>query len=152
VATRGRGKLKQLWLARPLKLSSYCMNGTMAGYNNIGRPSLTPEGKTYKVSDFNGSDWQMWEINELDAYNFNDASNVPPPGNVGNGISIRHAGVGNWENISNPNAQSTIKNLPGGAVVGTFGGSAQLVKWTRSYELINVLPHPNEIFNGPAYK
>ncbi len=152
VATRGRGKLKTLWLARPLKLTSYCWNGTIGGYNNIGKPSLTPDGKTYKVSDFGGSDWQMWEINELDAYNFNDAGNVPPPGNVGNGISIRHAGIAGWENLNNPNAQTTIKNLPGGAVVGMFGGSAQLVKWVRSYELINVIPYPNEIFNGPIYK
>jgi prepilin-type N-terminal cleavage/methylation domain-containing protein len=152
MATRGRGKLKTLWLQRPLKLTSYCWNGTIGGYNNIGKPSLTPDGKTYKVSDFGGADWQMWEINELDAYNFNDAANVPPPGDVGNGISIRHAGVANWENLSDPNAQSTIKNLPGGAVIGLFGGSAQMVKWIRSYQLINVIPYPNEIFNGPVYQ
>src|SRR6266571_8606954 len=59
VATRGGGKLKQLWLARPLKLTSYCWNGTIGGYNNINKPSLTPNGKTYKLSDFMGSDWQM---------------------------------------------------------------------------------------------
>ncbi len=152
VATRGRGRLRQLWLARPVKITSYCFNGTIAGYNNIGKPSLTPEGATYRLTDFNATDWQMWEINELDAYNFNDASNVPPPGNVGNGVSIRHAGVPNWENISNPNAQSTISGLPGGAVVGHFGGSAQLAKWTRSYDLVNKIPYPNDIFNGPAYQ
>jgi hypothetical protein len=94
----------------------------------------------------------MWEINELDAFNFNDAANVPPPGNVGNGISIRHAGVPNWENISNPNAQSTISGLPGGAVVGLFGGSSHQVKWVRSYDLVNKIPYPNEIFNGPVYQ
>ena len=90
--------------------------------------------------------------NVPDAYNFNDAANVPPPGNVGNGVSIRHAGVPNWENISNPNAQSTISGLPGGAVVGHFGGSSQLVKWTRSYDLVNKIPYPNDIFNGPVYQ
>ena len=152
VATRGRGRLKTLWLARPVKITSYCWNGTIAGYNNIGVASLTPDGKTYRLNDFKATDWQMWEINELDAYNFNDAANVPPPGNVGNGISIRHAGVPNWENINNPNAQSTLSGLPGGAVVGLFGGGSQLVKWTRSYDLINKLPYPNDIFNGPAYQ
>ena len=152
VATRGRGRLKQLWLARPVKITSYCWNGTIGGYNNIGKPSLSPEGATYRLADYNGTDWQMWEINELDAYNFNDASNLPPPGNVGNGISIRHAGVANWENISNPNAQSSISGLPGGAVVGLFGGSAQMVKWTRSYDLVNKIPAPNDIFNGPVYR
>lgn len=152
VATRGSGRLKQLWLARPLKLTSYCWNGTIGGYNNIGKAPLSPDGKTYKTTDFLPTDWQMWEQNELDAFNFNDAANVPPPGNVGNGISIRHAGVAGWSNLSNPNAQSTINNLPGGAVVGLFGGSAQLVKWNRSWQLVNKTPYPNEIFNGPVYQ
>jgi len=152
VSTRGGGKLKQLWLARPLKLTSYCWNGTIGGYNNIGKPSLTPDGKTYKLSDFLGTDWQMWEQNELDAFNFNDAGNVPPPGNAGNGVSIRHAGVAAWWTISNPNGASTTSKLPGSAVVGMFGGSALQVKWNYSWQLINKLPIPNEIFNGPIYQ
>jgi prepilin-type N-terminal cleavage/methylation domain-containing protein len=152
VATRGAGKLKQLWLARPLKLTSYCWNGTIGGYNNINKPSLTPNGKTYKLSDFVATDWQFWEQNELDAFNFNDAANVPPPGNAGNGVSIRHAGVGSWWTLSNPNGQSTINNLPGAAVVGMFGGSAQQVKWNLSWNLINRAPIPNDIFNGPIYR
>ena len=152
VATRGSGKLKQLWLARPLKLTSYCWNGTVAGYNNIGKTPVAPDGKTYKVSSFLPTDWQLWEQNELDAFNFNDASNVPPPGNAGNGVSIRHAGVSAWWTLSNPNGQSTVNNLPGGAVIGTFSGSAQQVKWNYAWYLINKAPIPNEIFNGPIYQ
>ncbi|MBM3823044.1 MAG: type II secretion system protein [Verrucomicrobia bacterium] len=152
VATRGTGKLKTLWLGRPVKLTSYCWNGTIGGYNNIGKPSVSPDGRTYKTSDFLGTDWQMWEQNELDAFNFNDASNVPPPGNTGNGISIRHAGVAAWYQLPNPNAQSTLKGLPGGAVAGLFGGSAHLVKWVTSWQYINVDPYPNPIFNGPVYQ
>ena len=152
IATRGSGKLKTLWLARPLKLTSYCWNGTIGGYNNIGKASLSPDGRTYKTSDFLPTDWQMWEQNELDAFNFNDASNVPPPGNAGNGVSIRHAGVAAWWNISNPNGQSTTTSLPGGAVIGTFSGSAQQVKWNHSWQLINKAPIPNAIFNGPVYQ
>ncbi len=152
VATRGSGKLKQLWLARPLKLTSYCWNGTIGGYNNIGKPSVSPDGRTYKLSDFLATDWQMWEQNELDALNFNDASNVPPPGNVGNGVSIRHAGVAGWWNLNNPNGNQPTKNLPGGAVVGAFGGSAMMVKWNYTQQLINKAPVPNEIFNGPVYR
>ena len=151
VATRGSGKLRKLWLDRPLKLTSYCWNGTIGGYNNIGREAR-PEGRTYKVSDFLATDWQMWEQNELDAFNFNDASNVPPPGNAGNGISIRHAGFAGYSMLSNPNGASTVTNLPGGAVVGTFGGSAQNVKWNYSQQLINKVLPPNEIFNGPVYR
>jgi prepilin-type N-terminal cleavage/methylation domain-containing protein len=150
VATRGRGRLRELWIARPLKLTSYCWNGTIGGYNNIGRASL--EGRTYKMTSFQPGDWQMWEQNELDPSNFNDAANVPPPGQAGNGVSIRHAGVANWETIPNPNSPSTVNNLPGGAVVGTFGGSAQMVKWRFSWELINTRPIPNEIYNGPIYQ
>ena len=149
-ATRGVGKLKQLWLGRPLKLTSYCWNGTIGGYNNIGKPSLDPNGKTYKLSNFLATDWQMWEQNELDSLNFNDASNVPPW--AGNGVSIRHAGVPAWYNLSNPNSANAISNLPGGAVIGTFGGSAQQVKWKLSWSLINQAPTPNEIFNGPIYQ
>jgi prepilin-type N-terminal cleavage/methylation domain-containing protein len=150
VATRKVGKLKQYWLDRPLKLTSYCWNGTIGGYNNIGKAPLTPEGKTYKASNFLATDWQMWEQNELDALNFNDASNVPPW--AGNGVSIRHAGVAAWWNLSNPNSANAISSLPGGAVIGTFGGSAQQVRWNRSWQIINKDPIPNEIFNGPIYQ
>jgi prepilin-type N-terminal cleavage/methylation domain-containing protein len=158
VATRNLGSaadprsLKSKWLARPVKLTSYCWNGTIGGYNNIGKPSLVPDGKTYKLSNFLATDWQLWEENELDAFNFNDASNVPPPGNVGNGVSIRHAGLPSWWTLQNPNAQSSINNLPGGAVIGTFGGSAQMIKWTYTWYVINKAPIPNEIFNGPVYQ
>ncbi|MBI4660523.1 MAG: type II secretion system protein [Verrucomicrobia bacterium] len=152
VATRNTGKLKTLWLARPVKLTSYCWNGTIGGYNNISRPSLNPNGKTYKLSSFLGTDWQLWEQNELDAFNFNDAGNVPPPGNPGNGVSIRHAGVAAWWNISNPNAQSSISGLPGGSVIGMFGGSAQYLKWKRTWEVINKVAYPNELYNGPIYQ
>ena len=152
VANRGSGRLKTLWLARPLKLTSYCWNGTIGGYNNIGRNPPFADGRTFKVGDFLATDWQMWEQNELDALNFNDASNVPPPGNVGNGVSIRHAGSSGWGAVNNPNGASPAKNLPGGAVVGTFGGAASMQKWNFSQELINKIPAPNEIFNGPIYR
>jgi len=152
VATRGVGKLHTLWLGRPVKITSYCWNGTIGGYNNIGKPSLNPDGKTYKLSDFLATDWQMWEQNELDPFNFNDAANVPPPSYTGNGVSIRHAGIAGWWNINNPDAPSTTTNLPGGAVVGTFDGSSRLLKWNQSWYLINKAPIPNEIFNGPIYR
>lgn len=152
VATRGSGKLKNLWLGRPVKLTSYCWNGTIGGYNNIGKTPPFTDGKTYKTSDFLATDWQLWEQNELDSANFNDAANVPPPGNVGNGISIRHAGSTGWSSLNNPNGTTTAKSLPGGAMVGTFGGGAGLQKWNKSFDLINKIPYPNEIFNGPIYR
>src|SRR5262245_674083 len=118
VATRSLGRLKKLWLDRPVKLTSYCWNGTIGGDKKIGKPSLSPDGRTYKQSNLLPTDWQLWEQNACDAFNFNDAGNVPPPGNTANGVSIRHSGVAAWWTISNPNANSTITALPGGAVVG----------------------------------
>lgn len=152
VSTRGKGELKKLWLERPVKLTSYCWNGTIGGYNNIGKPSLSPNGKTYKLTSFLPTAWQLWEQNELSPFNFNDASNVPPPGNTGNGVSIRHAGIPNWWNLDNPNGQSSTTDLPGGAVIGTFSGSAKMAKWTETWKIINRDPIPNEIFNGPVYQ
>ena len=150
VSTRQKSGLKELWLARPVKLTSYCWNGTIGGYNNLGRGLPFTNGKTYKLTDFLPTDWQLWEQNELDPFNFNDASNVPPPGNAGNGLSIRHAGIPGWWRLDNRNAQSNIKSLPGGAVIGTFSGSAEFEKWTTALELING-EFPNRLFNGPIY-
>src|SRR5205814_6136494 len=48
VATRGTGKLKKLWLDRPVKLTSYCWNGTIGGYVGSKGTAPSPDGKTYK--------------------------------------------------------------------------------------------------------
>jgi hypothetical protein len=56
----------------------------------------------------------MWENDESDAFNFNDAADNPE--NPFELMSRRHSGQRNW--IS---ATSRPRNLPGGAVVGTFG-------------------------------
>ena len=147
VATRGVGKLKTLWLARPVKLTSYCWNGTIGGYNNIGKASLNPNGKTYKVTDFLPTDWQMWEQNESDPFFFNDAGNNHE--SIGETLSLRHAGAGNWATLPIASA----KNLPGGAVVGTFGGTAAMVKWNKCWEMVTrKVAAPNDILNGPRYR
>ena len=146
VATRGGGRLKQLWLDRPVKVTSYCWNGTIGGY--VGsRGSAPTEGKTYKVSDFLPTDWQFWEQNENMGFYFNDAGNNPEA--LGETVSFRHSGAGTWwtfQTLTNP-------NLPGGAVVGTFGGTAQFVKWNKTHSLVTQkVPFPNEILNGPRYQ
>ena len=145
VAQRGSGRFKQLWLGRPVKLTSYCWNGTIGGY--VGSKGVAPEnGKTFKLTNFNATDWQMWEQNESDSFFFNDAGNNPE--SIGETLSLRHSGAAN--HLSLPYA--TAKNLSGGAVVGMFGGSAQLIKWNKCYELVTrKLPAPNDILNGPRY-
>jgi len=146
VSTRSVGKLKALWLGRPVMLTSYCWNGTIGGYT--GPYGVTPpSGKTYKITAFQPTDWQMWEQNESMSFYFNDAGNNPE--DIGETISLRHSGAANWINL--PPAGSA-RNLPGGAMVGNFGGTAQFVKWVKCWELVTKrVPAPNAILNGPKY-
>ena len=146
VATRGKGKLKTLWLGRSVKVTSYCWNGTIGGY--VGdHGSGPPAGQTYKITDFQSTDWQFWEQNESDSFFFNDAGNNPLT--TGETLSIRHAGIAAWWTLP----IATARTLPGGAVVGAFGGHAELVKWNEAHDLFTRrIPAPNKILNGPRFK
>ncbi len=139
-------KQKAAWLGRPVKVTSYCWTGNIGGYTgSLGTPP--PDGRTYKINDFLATDWQLWEQNESDPFFFNDAGNNPE--SIGETLSMRHSGVPN--SIGLPFASA--KNLPGGAVVGRFGGSADLVKWNKCYELVNrKVPVPNDLLCGPRYR
>lgn len=147
VATRGSGKLKTLWLGRPVKVTSYCWNGTIGGYvGTIGSP-LAPDGKTFKITSFLSTDWQFWEQNESDPFYFNDAGNNPE--DLGETISLRHAGVATWWTLP----ITTKRNLKGGALVGMFDGHGELVHWPKCYDLVTKkIPAPNDILNGPRYR
>jgi prepilin-type N-terminal cleavage/methylation domain-containing protein len=146
VATRGSGKLHQLWLDRPVKVTSYCWNGVIGGY--VGPYAHDLGGKTYKTSDYLPTDWQLWEQNENDGFYFNDAGNNPQTS--GETLSFRHSGAVNWWTLGG----GTKRNLPGGAVVGTFGGTALFVKWPKCYDLINApaSSYPNELLCGPGFR
>jgi len=72
----------------------------------------------------------MWEQNESDPFFFNDAGNNPT--SAGETLSLRHAGIVNWYNTPSPGPKAS-----GGAIVGTFSGVAQFVKWPKCYALIN---------------
>jgi len=142
-----RGSLKKMWLARYVKVTSYCWDGTIGGYCGPKAGGIA-SGKTYKYSDFQATDWQMWEQNESDGFYFNDAGNNPET--AGETISLRHAGVANWTAIPAGNLKRTS---PGGAVVGMFDGHAEMVKWFKCYDLIHGIPAaPNALLNGPGYK
>ena len=115
--------------------------------NFWGKANVSVAETQYKISDFLPTDWQMWEQNESDPFFFNDAGNNPE--SIGETLSMRHSGVPN--SIGLPFASA--KNLPGGAVVGRFGGSADYVKWNKCYNLVNKKePAPNELLNGPRYR
>ncbi len=135
------------WLPRAVKVTTYCWNGTIGGYVGTYGTALTPDGKTYKITDFLASDWQMWEQNDADPFNFNDGGNDPT--NANEGVSRRHSGAANWWTLSSVTAQK----LGGGALIGRFDGSADFAKWTKCQDLIQKrVPAPNEMLNGPRFR
>ncbi len=140
-------------MGRPVKVTSYCWNGVIGSYvGPKANTAMQNASKTYKTSDFLPTDWQMWEQNEISppgqspGFMFNDAGNNPEtPGEV---ISLRHSGMPNWYSVN-----ISQRNLGGGAVVGTFGGTALFVKWPHCWDLINrKLAAPNDLLCGPTYK
>jgi prepilin-type N-terminal cleavage/methylation domain-containing protein len=146
VATRGSGGLRQRWITRPVKVTSYCWSGVIGGYS--GRAGDLG-GRTYKVTDFLPTDWQMWEQNENspDGFNFNDAgNNQETPLET---LSFRHSGKANWWLSS----AAPPRNTPGGAIIGTFGGTALFTKWNKVWDNLNRKTGvPNELLCGPEYR
>jgi hypothetical protein len=145
VATRGMGSaagsLRRLWLGRPVKVTSYLWNGSISGYGGARVGDLG--GKTYKTSQFLPTDWQMWEGNDADSFSFNDAAVDPEDTR---GFSRRHSGQRVWWNFF----ATSPRNLPGVAVVGTFGGGARTFRWPKVWDLMNRPGQiPNEVRNGP---
>jgi prepilin-type N-terminal cleavage/methylation domain-containing protein len=155
VSTRHQGSkanpnsLYGLWWGRPVKVTSYCWNGTIGGYCGPKAPSDGNglKGKTFKTTDFLPTDWQFWEQNESASFFFNDAGNNPET--AGETISLRHAGTLNWWK----SPASMPRNLKGGGLVGMFDGHGELVLWPRCSDLITKrIKAPNDILNGPFYR
>src|SRR5439155_2401130 len=122
---RKSGTLAFDWIGRPVKVTSYCWNGTIGGYvgksgskadggQGLGPPPMG--GRTFKTTDFLPLDWQFWEQNESDPFFFNDAGNNPLT--AGETISLRHAGTSQWW----VSPALTKRNLKGGALVGMIDG------------------------------
>ena len=142
------GTLAWAWIGRPVKVTSYCWNGTIGGYVGTKGSTFSPDGRTFKVSDFLPStDWQFWEQNESDPFYFNDAGNNPE--SIGETISLRHAGIAAWWTLP----VLTARSLKGGALVGMFDGHGELVPWSKCHDLVTrKIPAPNDILNGPRYR
>jgi prepilin-type N-terminal cleavage/methylation domain-containing protein len=161
VATRNiPGPLKQNWLGRNIKVTSYCWNGVIGSYMGPkANGTMSAAKKTYKVTDFLPMDWQFWEQNEIsppgapDGFMFNDAGNNPQT--AGEVLSLRHSGNTRWAQDVKAGKLSS-RNLPGGAVVGTFGGVALFVKWNKAWDMINRKPPydklPNDLLCGPPFR
>jgi prepilin-type N-terminal cleavage/methylation domain-containing protein len=137
VQQRAGGRFKQWFIARYVKLSSYCCNGTVGAYCPTDRGF---NGKTYKTTDFLPTDLIFWEQNETDGFYFNDLGNNPETG--GEGVSQRHAGATTYTgNVGRG----------GGAIVGRAGGTSQFIKYQKFYDFLKQ-PRPNELLNGPGYR
>jgi prepilin-type N-terminal cleavage/methylation domain-containing protein len=138
-----------LWFGRPVKVTSYCFNGTIGGYVGRVGSAFPVNGMTFKFTDFKAMDWMFWEQNESDWFFFNDAGNNPET--AGEVLSLRHSGLaGKYWNVSSP-----PRNLPGGGVVGMFDGHGELMKWFKCYDLIRAKDldqWPNDLLNGPRYR
>jgi hypothetical protein len=126
-------------------VTSYCFNGTIGGYVGTKGYAFPVDGMTYKFSDFKSMDWMFWEQNESDPFFFNDAGNNPQT--AGETLSLRHSGMaGQW--WTSPFL--TRRNIPGGALVGSFDGHGELVKWFKCYDNIHGTA-PNDLLNGPRF-
>jgi hypothetical protein len=144
VAQRNTGLFKQWWRDRPVKITSYCWNGTIGNY--VGpRQGLVPGGRTFKMTEFLPTDIQMWEQNETMGFYFNDAGNNPETG--GEGVSQRHATKGDYVRTGNV-------DKGGGAMIGTIGGTAQFIKYKKFNDYLDTRlnSRPNSLLNGPGYR
>jgi prepilin-type N-terminal cleavage/methylation domain-containing protein len=147
---------RQNWLGRDVKVTSYCWNGVIGSYVGPRQDTaMANAGRTYKVTNFLPTDWQFWEQNEISppgvgaGFMFNDAGNNPEtPGEV---LSLRHSGNPRWaQDIAA--GKLTQRSLPGGAMIGTFSGTGQFIKWQKAWDLINRrVAAPNELLCGPPY-
>ncbi len=141
VSQRGSGDFKRWWLARWVKLSSYCFNGTIGSYCGPKRNGIA-SGKTYKTTDFRPMDIMLWEQNETDGFYFNDLGNNPEAG--GECVSQRHSGVTKYTgNVARG----------GGAMVGRVSGTAEFIKMQKFLDFLDSRkwPQPNDLLNGPGY-
>ena len=148
------GLQKQNWTGRAVKITSYCWSGIIGGYvpNDVNFG-----GKTYKVTSFLPTDWQFWEQNEISppgvgaGFMFNDAGNNPTT--AGEVLSLRHSGNARWSSDVST-GKLAQRNLPGGGMIGTFGGTAGFVRWAECWDQINRRPPPpnNSLLCGPPYR
>jgi hypothetical protein len=114
---------------RPQKLSSYAMNAAVGNY--VGRNGLIPYGSTFKVNDFLPADILMWEIDEYNPFNFNDACEFPQ--------------------VGRPTQRHTPVAGEGTTVVGRSGGSADFVTW-GTFRNLQAPVRLNDLLCGPGFK
>ncbi len=128
------GVKRALFWQRDIKITSYTWNGAVISFANSASPvgAAQGNGKTHKLTQFRPTNILQWEADELLPFNFNDAGNQ-----VVEGISQRHG-----SNARNPEADSK-----GGASVGTFSGSTQILKYFKYHQMSGKFRVPGELPN-----
>jgi len=143
VAQRGGQPFKNWWLGRYVKVTSYCMNGTVGNYVGA-KTGILRSGDAFKSTDFNAMDIIFWEQNETDGFYFNDAGNNPTT--AGEVISQRHSGSGTYKG-----GAPTAATATGGALIGRVGGTAEFFRMNNFLKL-TTSAYPNEVLNSPGYR
>jgi len=144
VSQRGAGQYRTWYVARQMKVTSYTWTGAVSGYGGNKVHPQADSGGTYKQTDFRAEDWLMWESDETVPFNFNDAGQNPM--NSAEGVSQRHAGG---------TPKTATQDVGGGAIVGTFGGTAKFVKWkafTDERTKGTAQGYDNPLLCGPSFR
>ncbi|MCS1407854.1 MAG: hypothetical protein M2R45_01015 [Verrucomicrobia subdivision 3 bacterium] len=127
-----RGRKRNDYLQRNVKITSYTWNGFVGGHGSRSGGS-SPGGpfKTYKSTDLRPTNLIQWETDENWPFLFNDAGNRPDEG-----ISQRHS-------ASIPKNSRT--DVGGRSTVGAIGGHAVNMTFREFYLMVG----KGAIRNGP---
>lgn len=157
VVMRSKGQFKTWYYERSIKITSYTFSGALAGYGGGRRPrgdaAIHPkaaQGYAYKTTDFQPTNFMLWETDETRSFNFNDAGQNQEDSNET--VSQRHGATAGGKVTLN-------LNFGGGAMLGTVGLTAYYTKWlnfrklqgSTPFSVPNPLP-PNDLMCGPAYR
>jgi prepilin-type N-terminal cleavage/methylation domain-containing protein len=73
VVMRSKGKFKDYYMQRPVKITSYTFTGAVSGY---GAPKTVAnadtKSATYRLGDFRPTSFLLWETDETVPFNFNE--------------------------------------------------------------------------------
>jgi prepilin-type N-terminal cleavage/methylation domain-containing protein len=141
---RGKGPFRALFAQRSIKITAYTFCGAVSGLGSPKPVVNTPDanGKTYKIGDFRPTSYLLWESDETDPFNFNDAGQNQQDDSEG--VSQRHGTA--------PRPTPTYnKSFGGGAMLGTFGLTASYGKW-QMFDKLRTLKPENDRLCGPGYR
>jgi type II secretory pathway pseudopilin PulG len=106
------------WSERNVLTTSYGMNAAVCGYGGLG------DGRSYFAALFGPDRIQMWEVDDLLPFYFNDGSNYPYEG-----ITGRH------RNFPFSRIQYDVTTVGNGGVLGNFDGSAEIMSIGDFYKI-----------------